>query len=127
MRDLGFDHDSSLVGGLTDRIAWQTEARCADIADPDRFFPDRGGSMAAPRAVCSKCSVREACLQYAIDEEIEFGVWGGMSTPQRRRYAVQLQAQQEPEKSLVFVDPQKVEKMLKLVRIKYVPRQRIAA
>lgn len=33
--------------------------------------------------------VQEACRDYGIVEEVEFGVWGGMSTPQRRQYAFQ--------------------------------------
>lgn len=34
-----------------------------------------------------KCSVRKACLQYAIDHKIYYGVWGGTTVRERRRIA----------------------------------------
>ena len=97
--------------------AWIAEARCGGVADPDRFFPSRGQSYALAKSLCGRCPVQAECLQYAIDEQIEFGVWGGKTPPQRRYYAAQ-QRQPEP----VFVSPDRMEKMLRLVRIRYVPR-----
>lgn len=35
------------------------------------------------KAICVMCEVRPECLAYAFEHNIEFGVWGGMSTYQR--------------------------------------------
>ena len=40
------------------------------------------------KALCSQtqCEVREQCLEWAIDHDERFGIWGGMSERERRRY-----------------------------------------
>lgn len=63
---------------------WMTAGRCRDH-DPDVFFVR--GAAQAKRAIriCEPCPVRETCLQYALDNAIDFGVWGGLTERQRRR------------------------------------------
>jgi len=78
---------------------WQELAACAGM-DTDLFFPleNIGGPregrgvagekerMKAAREACKGCLVRRECLDYAIDFEC-LGIWGGMDTGERRRYA----------------------------------------
>ena len=54
--------------------------------DPEAFFPEKGGSTRDAKRVCAKCEVREQCLKWAIDHDERFGIWGGMSERERRRY-----------------------------------------
>ena len=71
---------------------WTERAACrdlpSDIADAV-FFPKRGETGAAgpdwtdALAWCATCPVRDACGQYAIDENLTYGMWGGL-TPQER-------------------------------------------
>lgn len=61
---------------------WKMKARCLD-ADPEIFFPPEGVNIRMARAVCLTCPVQEECLEYAIKNRIEYGVWGGLSTSQR--------------------------------------------
>lgn len=65
-------------------LTWQALARCAE-ADPEIFFPERGGSSKAARAVCNECCVRQECLRYALTNREQFGIWGGTSERERRR------------------------------------------
>lgn len=64
--------------------SWRESALCAQT-DPEAFFPDKGGSPDAALAVCRRCSVTEACLTWAVDNHIRFGVWGGLSERERRQ------------------------------------------
>ena len=65
-------------------LGWQEHALCAQI-DPEMFFPEKGGSTRDPKRVCAACEVRDPCLQYALDHDERFGVWGGYSERERRR------------------------------------------
>lgn len=65
-------------------LTWQALARCAEV-DPEIFFPERGGSSKAARAVCNECCVRQECLLYALNNREQFGIWGGTSERERRR------------------------------------------
>lgn len=63
---------------------WMTGAVCATI-DPRLFYPPPGIAPGeAAKAVCADCPVRAACLNYALTERIEGGVWGGLNDPERR-------------------------------------------
>ena len=64
--------------------SWQDEANCLGV-DPDLFFPERGASTREAKEVCRGCVVREECLEYALLNRIEHGVWGGASERERRR------------------------------------------
>lgn len=64
--------------------SWQDEALCAET-DPEAFFPEKGGSSRDAKQVCRSCDVRMPCLEYALDNDIRYGIWGGMSERERRR------------------------------------------
>lgn len=66
-------------------LSWQERALCAQT-DPEAFFPEKGGSTREAKAVCASCEVRAECLEYALENDERFGIWGGMSERERRRY-----------------------------------------
>lgn len=84
----GWIEDWEPVGGggtyLFVAQPWADRALCAQT-DPEAFFPDRGGSTAAAKAVCRRCEVRELCLRWALDTDEHIGVWGGLSERDRRK------------------------------------------
>lgn len=65
-------------------LGWQMKAACLE-ADPEIFFPERGGSSKAARTVCIRCDVRMECLRYALRNREQFGIWGGTSERERRK------------------------------------------
>jgi WhiB family redox-sensing transcriptional regulator len=69
---------------LLQPVEWQSNARCAEV-DPEIFFPERGGSSKKAREVCSDCEVSAQCLEYALNNKEQFGIWGGTSERERRR------------------------------------------
>ena len=63
---------------------WRDQALCAQ-SDPDRFFPEKGGSTRQAKLVCQSCQVRVECLGYALQHDERFGVWGGLTEQERRK------------------------------------------
>lgn len=65
---------------------WRERAACRGM-DTEAFFPAQGEHHLAREArnICAPCPVRKECLQYAIDQRIREGVFGGMTENDRRR------------------------------------------
>jgi len=64
------------------RIAWVSKALCR-AADPDELFV-RGAAQRKAAVICRHCPVMLECGADALDNRVEFGVWGGMTERQRR-------------------------------------------
>ena len=61
---------------------WTTRASCRST-DPDELFV-QGAAQNRAKQVCLGCPVRTECLADALDNRVEFGVWGGMTERERR-------------------------------------------
>ena len=61
---------------------WTAKAACKDSA-PDQLSV-RGAEQNKAKQVCNSCVVRTECLAEALDNQIEWGVWGGMTERERR-------------------------------------------
>lgn len=70
-------------------LGWQERGLCTQT-DPEAFFPEKGGSTREAKKVCLSCEVRPDCLEYALESDESFGVWGGLSVPERRRLKRQI-------------------------------------
>ena len=68
----------------TSALAWQADALCAQT-DPEAFFPEKGGSTRDAKRICTTCDVRDQCLEYALQNDERFGIWGGLSERERRK------------------------------------------
>ncbi|GAA4757750.1 WhiB family transcriptional regulator [Actinomycetospora chibensis] len=72
---------------------WQVRAACRGV-DPELFFPEPSDEplvrtqVAAAKAVCRRCPVREQCLAEAL-ERLPHGVAGGLTEHERRRARAQ--------------------------------------
>jgi WhiB family redox-sensing transcriptional regulator len=67
------------MGMITD---WPSLAACRN-GDPDALFV-QGAEQNVAKRICRGCPVRYECLADALDNRIEFGVWGGMTERERR-------------------------------------------
>ena len=74
--------DSFLVD--PDERPWAAYASCRQ-ADPDLFFPADGVDAESAIKICRGCPVQSACLEWALDARIRYGVWGGTTERDRRR------------------------------------------
>ena len=61
---------------------WPSMAACQS-GDPDALFV-QGAEQNVAKRICRSCPVRYECLADALDNRIEFGVWGGMTERERR-------------------------------------------
>jgi len=61
---------------------WASRGSCR-TSDPDELFV-QGAAQNRAKAVCMGCPVRTECLADALDNRVEFGVWGGMTERERR-------------------------------------------
>ena len=71
-------------------MSWQEFALCRRY-DPELFFPvaEEGSALgdaarASARRVCRACPVQLSCLNWALENGEDYGVWGGMTESERR-------------------------------------------
>lgn len=69
---------------------WRASAACSEV-DADLFFPIGANNAAreqaaAAKRVCSGCLVQDTCLQWALENRQDAGVWGGLT--EEERYAL---------------------------------------
>jgi WhiB family transcriptional regulator, redox-sensing transcriptional regulator len=53
------------------------------VVDPEIFYCEDTRPASAAKRICGACGVRESCLEYAIEANEEYGVWGGTSPRER--------------------------------------------
>jgi len=63
---------------------WMQRGLCREIP-PATFFPSDGVGVEVARGICATCPVKTQCLEYALENRIDHGVWGGCSERERRR------------------------------------------
>lgn len=73
-------------------LTWQQQGLCR-AEDGIVFFPpthfehkpEREAREAAAKAICARCSVRRACLDWALSTREPHGIWGGRSEIERKQ------------------------------------------
>jgi WhiB family redox-sensing transcriptional regulator len=64
------------------------EANCREINNPDIFFPvskeDEANSLEVTKVICGNCMNRKECLEFALSEQIPYGIWAGTSPAERK-------------------------------------------
>lgn len=70
--------------------------------DPETWFPISAkdyDTIALAKSICELCDIRIECLQYALEEGIPFGIWGGQTEHDRRallrRHAIPTERRRE--------------------------------
>lgn len=64
--------------------SWRDHGACRG-ADPDMFHPPDGDQGLRAKMVCDMCVVKSTCLEFAIATREKDGVWGGMTSAERRK------------------------------------------
>jgi WhiB family redox-sensing transcriptional regulator len=78
--------------------AYTGDEPCAEVG-PDLFFtPDEAymyRGLRDVKAICDSCSMRDACLDYALHVNVS-GIWGGTTESQRKSLRRQLNIIAQP-------------------------------
>jgi WhiB family redox-sensing transcriptional regulator len=69
--------------------SWRKNALCKDT-DPELFFPVGNTGQALlqiteAKRVCEECTVKQECLDFALETNQDCGIWGGTSEDERRQ------------------------------------------
>ena len=75
---------------ITDKMDWQEDAACRRHDNVVFFGPDQGESELEKQAremkaksICHTCPVKEPCLEFAMETNQKYGIWGGMTDKER--------------------------------------------
>ena len=86
-------------------MSWKEEARCKGEPLSTFFIVGPLDNVAQAHAnwprineLCGKCPVQQNCLDYALDNYIRQGIWGGKTYQQRRKYRKERDKQQAIDK-----------------------------
>lgn len=75
------------MNSVFEQSEWKAWAECAkDQSDMLAMFPTDGDGdgIEAAKALCRVCPVLAECLAEALDNGEQHGVWGGMTTEERK-------------------------------------------
>lgn len=68
---------------------WRIKAECRgmnpDIFHPEKMSPDYQKNLNLAHATCRRCSVKEICLEEAINDPSQIGIAGGLTVRNRKR------------------------------------------
>ena len=64
---------------------WSERANCRIVKGID-FFAEDINAIQRAKKVCERCPVAAECLNQSIKADEIYGVWGGLSQRERRKY-----------------------------------------
>ena len=77
-------------------MSWKEQARCKGeplstffIVGPLENEKQAHADWPRINELCGKCPVQQECLDYAVNNHIRQGIWGGKTLTQRRKYRKQ--------------------------------------
>ncbi len=71
---------------LSEELEWTDRAECRDIEPSDVFFEVTNPAyVRMAKSICSMCTVKKACIEFALRTDQKDGIWGGLTPKERRR------------------------------------------
>lgn len=56
----------------------QADGRCREEGSHQLFFSEKQAELSQAQRICAHCTIRVRCLEVALEENLEWGVWGGV-------------------------------------------------
>lgn len=90
-RSDGREQFSALLEYMANKMAWRRFGACVRPSPREPFRTDRFFETKIPinaieaKKLCASCPVVEQCLDWALENNERFGIWGGLTERERRR------------------------------------------
>lgn len=91
-----------------------SKAKCAGLGD--LMFSETPEDVAEAKSICEGCPERRKCLNFALDNEISFGVWAGTEFEERTRMCPVCRGPKAPE-ALGCSQVHTLERLARLVQL----------
>ena len=78
---------------------WQDRGLCRQES-VEVFFPPAEQEADDAKAVCAMCEVRQPCLEFAIAASERFGIWGGLTSQERRSLVAKRRSRAAAERNV---------------------------
>lgn len=65
-------------------MSWRQRGACRGL-DPQVFYPVSDEDAGEAKVICGSCPVQEPCLEWALRNREQDGIWGGATERERRR------------------------------------------
>lgn len=73
-----------------EQLEWQEDAACRDVdnmlffgADESESELERQTREGHAKSICQTCPVKAPCLEFAMDTNQKYGIWGGYTDKER--------------------------------------------
>jgi WhiB family redox-sensing transcriptional regulator len=69
---------------------WRDKASCKEVgvdiffAETEQRTREQINKSKIAKAMCSQCKVQAECLSYALNNKIDYGIWGGFTSRERK-------------------------------------------
>ena len=92
-----------------DKEDWRKDAACSGM-DTNLFFEEAttneqraeaAAKREAARAICNACPVKQQCLEFALENDIRYGMFGGLTYRNRLAIRTGIKKQQSKKKKEV--------------------------
>ena len=64
---------------------WVSLAKCTED-NHNLFFSKYKKEQQLAKSICQSCPVKLECLEFAIENECTFGIYGGLTSQEREKY-----------------------------------------
>lgn len=88
-----------MIGFFSTREPWMVDAACLDH-HPELWFSDNKNAAVMAKEICAGCPSLQPCLQWAIETNERWGIFGGQTYAERvnlRRRANYRASQEESD------------------------------
>lgn len=88
-------------------LTWQVDAKCADSdVDPEWFYSVANNFVykEKARSVCSKCPVRQQCLDTAFEQDDRHGIRAGLTPKARAELYYNITGRKLPRYGTTWMD-----------------------
>lgn len=75
--------DAERIAKPAREMTWQDRGLCNET-DPELFYPEIGSTGIEAKKVCVRCPVQKKCIDWAMETEEPWGVWGGYTAHERQ-------------------------------------------